>query len=191
MTKVFRLNISTKSGNGGILSHLLSSGLSHSPSSVLKSRKILKHFNGNLRGKKFAVWGLSFKPNTDDMREAPSITIINSLLSKGALVTAYDPAAMENSKYYFGDKVGYAEDMYDALRGANALLLLTEWNEFRNPDFEKINFLMNQPVIFDGRNIYKIDTMDTHQFTYYSIGRESLIQQNVAAKNLILEKLSA
>lgn len=134
--------------------------------------KLLKHFGGNLMGKHFAVWGLAFKPNTDDMREAPSIVIINELLKAGATISAYDPAAIESSKFYFDDKITYAKDEYDALKNADALLIVTEWNEFRNPDFNIVKSTLNNPVIFDGRNIFALDKMQELGFTYYSIGRK-------------------
>ncbi len=134
--------------------------------------KVLKHFNGDLKGKHFAVWGLSFKPNTDDMREAPSIIIINKLLDLGATITAYDPAAMDNAKYYLKDRIDYCDDQYDAIKQADALLILTEWNEFRNPDFDEIKNRMKESVIFDGRNIFSLDKMKEINFKYYSIGRK-------------------
>jgi len=133
--------------------------------------KILNHFNGNIKGKKFAIWGLAFKPNTDDMREAPSITIIKGLLENGATVSAYDPAAMENAKFHFGDKIEYVHEQYDALKNSDALLILTEWNEFRNPEFDRIDNLLNQKLIFDGRNVYSTKQMNDLGYTYYSIGR--------------------
>ncbi len=132
--------------------------------------KMEAHF-GTLKGKTVAVWGLSFKPRTDDMREAPAIAIIEALLAVGAKVQAYDPQAMRIAKGIFGTKIGYAEKSYDALTGADALALVTEWNEFREPDFAKMRKLMRTPVIFDGRNIYSKETMRTHGFTYFSIGR--------------------
>ncbi|MGK9368522.1 UDP-glucose dehydrogenase family protein [Melioribacter sp. Ez-97] len=135
-------------------------------------KKVKEHFNGNIEGKKFAVWGLSFKPNTDDMREAPSIVIINQLLDSNAKVVAYDPAAMENARFYLGDKPAYAQDQYSALPDADALLILTEWNEFRNPDFDKIKELLKNRLIFDGRNIFDPAKMKELGFTYYSIGRK-------------------
>ncbi|MBA4406829.1 UDP-glucose 6-dehydrogenase [bacterium] len=134
-------------------------------------KKILKHFNSDIKSKKFAVWGLAFKPNTDDMREAPSIVIIKELVRLGAKVTAYDPAAMENSKFYLDDLIEYSQDQYEALKSADALLTLTEWNEFRNPDYDRIKSQLKQPIIFDGRNIYDTKKMDELGFTYYSIGR--------------------
>ncbi len=133
--------------------------------------KILNHFNDNIKGKKFAIWGLAFKPNTDDMREAPSITIIKGLLENGATVSAYDPAAMENAKFHFGDTIEYVHEQYDALKNSDALLILTEWNEFRNPEFDRIDNLLNQKLIFDGRNVYSTKQMNDLGYTYYSIGR--------------------
>ncbi|MGQ9799256.1 MAG: UDP-glucose dehydrogenase family protein [Ignavibacterium sp.] len=137
--------------------------------------KILNHFDGDLKGKKFAVWGLAFKPNTDDMREAPSVSIINLLLESGAMIKAFDPASMENAKFYLNDKIEYAQNMYDALPESDALVIFTEWNEFRNPDFKKVKSLLKKPVIFDGRNVYDLEDMEEYGFTYYSIGRKPVI----------------
>jgi UDPglucose 6-dehydrogenase len=134
--------------------------------------KVMAHFNGEIKGKKFAVWGLAFKPNTDDMREAPSITIINKLLDAGANVVAYDPAATENAKFHFGDRIKYVKNQYEALTDSDALLILTEWNEFRNPEFDTIAKLLTQKLIFDGRNVYTPTQMEELGFTYYSIGRK-------------------
>jgi UDPglucose 6-dehydrogenase len=133
--------------------------------------KILNHFKGNLKGKTFALWGLSFKPRTDDMREAPAVDIIERLLEKGASVRAYDPQAMEVAKRTFGKRIVLCPTDYEALKGADALILITEWNEFREPDFDKIKELLKQPLVFDGRNIYSPDTMRECGFKYYSIGR--------------------
>lgn len=133
--------------------------------------KILKHFKNDIKDKTFAVWGLAFKPKTDDMREAPSITIINSLLEYGAKIQAYDPKAEDSAKYHFQDKIKYAESSYEALENADALLLLTEWNEFRRPDFEKIKNTLASPLIFDGRNIYDKKRLENRGFTYYCIGK--------------------
>lgn len=133
--------------------------------------KVVKHF-GNIKGKHFAVWGLAFKPNTDDMREAPSVVIINELLKAGATVSAYDPAAIETSRFYLKESITYAENEYDALKNADALLIFTEWNEFRNPDFDKITSSLKNKLIFDGRNIFAIDKMKEMGYTYYSIGRK-------------------
>ncbi len=133
--------------------------------------KILKHYNNDVTGKTFAVWGLAFKPKTDDMREAPAITIINALLEKGAKVQAYDPKAMDMAKFHFADRITYAKNSYEALEQADALLLLTEWNEFRRPDFERIKNLLKTPIIFDGRNQYNKDRMVEKGFTYYCVGK--------------------
>jgi len=133
--------------------------------------KVLNHFDKNITGKEFGVWGLSFKPNTDDMREAPSIYIINELLKHGAKISAYDPEAMGNSKFYFDDKIEYAENQYDAIKDKDALLILTEWNEFRNPDMKLVADNLKTKLVFDGRNVFTPDRMKELGFTYYSIGR--------------------
>lgn len=132
--------------------------------------KIEKKFKNDLKGKTFAVWGLAFKPKTNDMREAPSITIIEYLLSQGANVQAYDPKAMDSAKAIFGNKIKYAKASYEALKGADALLLLTEWNEFRRPDFDKIKSLLKTPIIFDGRNQYDRNRLKSKQIEYTCIG---------------------
>lgn len=137
--------------------------------------KILSHFDNDIKDKKFAIWGLAFKPNTDDMREAPSVIIIKELLKHGAKVSAYDPAAIENTKFYLQDKIEYSDDQYAVLENADALLILTEWNEFRNPDFKKIEHSLKNKLIFDGRNIFDIEKMVEEKFTYYSIGRKPII----------------
>ena len=133
--------------------------------------KVMQHFGEYLRGMKFAVWGLAFKPRTDDMREAPSVTVIQSLLNAGAEVHAHDPEALTEAKRFFSDRVHYHRVNYDALAGADALLIMTEWNEFRRPDFERMRKLLKHPVIFDGRNLYEPSEMRQHGFTYYSVGR--------------------
>jgi len=138
-------------------------------------KKVLKHFGGNIKGKHFAIWGLAFKPNTDDMREAPSVVIINELLKYGATVSAYDPAATETAKFYLQNRIEYAANEKEVLHNADALLILTEWNEFRNPDFDFIKSELKFPVIFDGRNIFAIDKMEELGFTYYSIGRKAVL----------------
>ncbi len=137
-------------------------------------RKILKHFDNNIKDKKFAIWGLAFKPNTDDMREAPSISIINELINLGAKLSAYDPAAIENAKFYLGNILEYKTEQYSTLINADALLILTEWNEFRNPDFDLIKKKLNTPLIFDGRNVFDIIKMKELGFIYYSIGRKAI-----------------
>jgi len=133
--------------------------------------KVRAHFNTNLRGKRLAVWGLSFKPRTNDMRDAPSIKIIESLLSEGATISAYDPAAMEEAKRIFGTRIQFASNNYACTDGADALLLITEWQAFRHPNFERMKKVMSQPVIFDGRNIYDPAQLRQLGFTYYSVGR--------------------
>ncbi len=133
-------------------------------------RKMETHF-GSLKGRTIAVWGLAFKPKTDDMREAPAIPIVQTLLEKGAKVQVYDPEAHKVARGIFGSKVTYAPKGYDALRGADALAIVTEWHEFREPDFVRMRKLMRTPVIFDGRNIYQPPQMKAHGFTYNSIGR--------------------
>ena len=132
--------------------------------------KMAAHF-GTLDGRTIAIWGLAFKPRTDDMREAPSITLVEKLLEAGARVQAYDPEAGAIAKGLFGSRVKLVKRSYDALVGADALALVTEWNEFREPDFGKMKKLMRSPVVFDGRNIYNRETMKAHGFTYFAIGR--------------------
>ena len=132
--------------------------------------KILKHFNGDIAGKHFAMWGLSFKPNTDDMREAPSVVLIEKILAAGGTVSAYDPVAVEEAKHQLADRVTYATTEYEALKGADALLLVTEWAEFRVPDFDKVKAELSNPVLFDGRNLYSPEAMAERGFDYYCIG---------------------
>jgi len=135
--------------------------------------KIAEYFGGeqNVAGKTIALWGLAFKPRTDDMREAPAIAIIDRLLALGARVRAYDPEANETARCIFGDRVTLCDKSYDALAGADAMALVTEWNNFREPDFEKMRSLLKAPVVFDGRNIYSPEHMRALGFTYFSIGR--------------------
>ena len=138
-----------------------------------KSRLVAKmraHF-GDLKGRTIALWGLAFKPKTDDMREAPAITIINELLAQGASVRAYDPEAGPTATRIFGDRIKICEKSYDALAGAAALAIVTEWNEFREPDFKKMRELLTHPVVFDGRNIYSPEHLRSLGFTYFAIGR--------------------
>ena len=132
--------------------------------------KMRAHF-GSLKGKVVAVWGLAFKPKTDDMREAPSVVLINALLAAGAKIQAYDPEASRVAKGLFGSRISLASGDYDALNGADCLAIVTEWNEFRRPDFARMRKLMRSPVIFDGRNLFTPEQMKQHGFTYYSIGR--------------------
>ena len=133
--------------------------------------KIINKFGNDLTGKTFGIWGLAFKPKTNDMREAPSITIINALINMGAKVKAYDPKSMDTAEFYFGNKITYSKNSYDAIDGADAMILLTEWNEFRRPNFEKIKQLLKQPVIFDGRNQYNAKHLEEMGFCYIQIGR--------------------
>jgi UDPglucose 6-dehydrogenase len=134
--------------------------------------KISKYFNQNLNGLKIAIWGLAFKPNTDDIREAPALYIMDELLKAGATVTVFDPEAMENIEKIYGEKLKYCDNAYDAVAEADALAIITEWSEFRNPDFEKLAALMARKIIFDGRNVYDLDQMAESGFYYESIGRQ-------------------
>jgi len=133
--------------------------------------KLYSHFNGDIKGKKIAIWGLSFKPNTDDMREAPSLRLIEKLLEHGAEISAYDPVATDEAKRRLADSISYSEDSYGAAVDADALLLVTEWNEFRNPNWTVINKIMKNKLVFDGRNIYERDILEQAGFIYFGIGR--------------------
>jgi UDPglucose 6-dehydrogenase len=132
--------------------------------------KMLSYFDGRLKGKRIAVWGLSFKPRTDDMREAPSVDTIRRLLNAGCQVTAYDPVATENARQILGDQINYADSQYDVLDGADCLVIFTEWSEFRSPDFNMMHDRMVSPVIFDGRNILNPDEVIESGFVYLGIG---------------------
>ncbi|MDX5320211.1 MAG: UDP-glucose 6-dehydrogenase, partial [Bacteroidota bacterium] len=132
--------------------------------------KVVKHFGHDLSGKTFAFWGLSFKPKTDDMREAPSVVIIEHLLAAGAKVKAFDPVAMEEAKHMIGNKIEYSTEQYDTLKGADALILATEWPEFRFPNFVHMAEIMKDKVVFDGRNIYDSKELKEKGFAYYGIG---------------------
>lgn len=134
-------------------------------------RKLEKHFNGDLKGKRVAIWGLAFKPETDDMREAPSLVLIEKLLAAGCEVYAYDPVAVEETKRRIGDSIHYAKDIYDAVVDADALMLVTEWKEFRLPSWSAVKKLMATPLVLDGRNIYDIKEMEGNGFVYHCIGR--------------------
>lgn len=133
-------------------------------------RKILKYFNGDVRGKRFAVWGLSFKANTDDIREAPSLHVIDKLLSEGASLVVHDPSAMENIRKIYNSRIDYADLNYDACQGADALIIHTEWNEYRQPDFSYLSEIMRGKVIFDGRNLYNPDKLRSAGFEYFGVG---------------------
>lgn len=143
--------------------------------------KLQEYFNGDLSGKTIAIWGLAFKPDTDDIREAPALYIIDELLKLGANVRAYDPEAMGNVQNTLNDSIEYGEDQFEVLNNADALLLVTEWPVFRNPDFDEVKKQMNNPAIFDGRNIYNPDQMEEKGFKYVSIGR---VTKKVESKNL-------
>jgi len=136
--------------------------------------RIFNRFNGNLSSLKFALWGLSFKPDTDDVREAPAFRIIDRLLSAQARIDVYDPEAMPNTELKYGNKISYAKNMYHCLADADALIIATEWTVFRNPDFTKLKSLMKQHIIFDGRNLFSLDEMQELNFEYYSIGRKDV-----------------
>ena len=146
--------------------------------------KIFKRFGSDLTGKTFAVWGLSFKPKTNDIRMAPSITIINELLKRGAKIRAFDPKAIESAYNIWGGQIYYAKNSYDTLEGVDAMLLLTEWNEFRRPDFDRMKSLMKTPVIFDGRNQYEAERMIQRGFEYYCIGRKPVESRDILNTSL-------
>jgi UDPglucose 6-dehydrogenase len=137
--------------------------------------KIKKYFKDNLQGKHFAIWGLAFKPNTDDIREAPALYMIDFLLAEGATVSAFDPEAMPNVKQLLGDKITFSDNQYNALVNADALIIATEWNEFRTPEFEKIHTTLNNKVIFDGRNLFDLEYMREQGFHYESVGRKAIV----------------
>ncbi|MEP6674113.1 MAG: UDP-glucose/GDP-mannose dehydrogenase family protein [Ferruginibacter sp.] len=138
--------------------------------------KIKSYFNNDLKGKKIALWGLAFKPNTDDIREAPALYLIDALTEAGAVITAYDPEAMNNVKQVIGDKIKYTESQYDALHETDALVIATEWSEFRTPDFNKISTLLKNKVIFDGRNLFDLHKMEEMGYHYESVGRKAVVR---------------
>ncbi|MGB4401040.1 MAG: UDP binding domain-containing protein, partial [Daejeonella sp.] len=139
---------------------------------TLMVEKMRKYYNGDLKGKKIAIWGLAFKPETDDIREAPALYIIDELLKDGAEVHVFDPEAMDNIKKLKGDKIVFGENQYDILNGADALMIVTEWSVFRTPDFERMSSLLKQKVVFDGRNLYELQKMIDLGYYYNSIGRK-------------------
>src|SRR5690606_885913 len=136
--------------------------------------KMSQHFEGNLKGKKIAIWGLAFKPRTDDIREAPALVLIDWLLAQGAKVTVHDPEAMDNVRAEIGDKVTYVEHQMDALEGADALAIMTDWKDYHSPDFAEMYQLLKTPVVFDGRNLYEPEKMKRRGYRYYSIGRPAV-----------------
>lgn len=141
--------------------------------------KILKHFKNDIKNKRFALWGLAFKPETDDVREAPAFKIIDKILELGGKITAYDPEAMENTRRIYGNKIEYANDAISTCKDADALIIATEWNEFRTPDFEAIKKSMKEFVIFDGRNVFDNEKALKYKFVYYSIGRKPVLKEDL------------
>ena len=139
--------------------------------------KIMNYFGGNITGKNIAIWGLAFKPDTDDIREAPALYLINKLVGSGAVITAFDPEAMENVRAQIGDKIQYSDNEYDALKEADALIICTEWSIFRNPDFSRIKAEMKGNALFDGRNLFDLEDMESKGFCYFSIGRKAIISK--------------
>ncbi len=166
--------VKTSEQNGHPLEILKSVELVNNRQKSVLYKKMMIHFNGNLKGKKIAIWGLSFKPNTDDMREAPALVIIDKLLKEGSEIVAYDPVAMEECHHKIGDSIAYAKDQYEALIDADALVVVTEWNEFKVPNFRVMEKLLKNKLIFDGRNIYDTDELIENNYTYYSIGRKTI-----------------
>ena len=165
-----------RSGNEmGYNFSIINSVLEVNEKQKLKLIDKLKNHYGNLKGKSFALWGLSFKPDTDDIREAPALYMIEQLLEAGAKITAYDPEAMDNVKKLYGDQIEFVEHPYEALEGKDALLIATEWGAFRNPDFDKIKSSLKEPKIFDGRNLFDLEEMEGKGFYYESIGRRTVL----------------
>ena len=168
--------IRTADENGYSLEILKAVELVNNRQKSVLFNKLEKHFKGDLKGKRIAMWGLAFKPKTDDMREAPSLVIIDKLLKAGASVIAYDPVAMDEGKRILGDKIEFAKDEYDACIDSDALVLVTEWPEFRIPNFKVLERLLKNKLIFDGRNIYDPDELDELGFKYYAIGRNAVTE---------------
>ncbi len=148
---------------------------------TILSQKIINYFGGDLSGRTIAIWGLAFKPNTDDIREAPALYIMNELIEAGAKIKAFDPEAMENIKEMFGDRISYADSQYDAVEGADALAIITEWSVFRTPDFEKVAAALGNRAIFDGRNLYDLHKMKSLDIHYESIGRSPILMRAYSA----------
>jgi len=174
--KDVRAIIRTAEENGADFSLLQAVEAVNEKQKHLLVEKVCHHFGQDLRGRKFALWGLAFKPRTDDMREAPSVVIIEKLLAAGAEIAAHDPEALAQAQKIFGDRISYHRVNYDALTGADALLIVTEWNEFRRPDFTRMQTLMKTPIIFDGRNLYEPAEMRQQGFAYYPIGRQAVME---------------
>ncbi|PKV63392.1 UDP-glucose dehydrogenase family protein [Pontibacter ramchanderi] len=174
--------IKTASENGYSMEVLKSVETVNEKQKSVLFNKVMNYFNGDLTGRTFAVWGLSFKPKTDDMREAPSLVIIEKLLEQGAKVKAYDPVAMQEARHSLGERIEYGKDEYETLIDADALLLVTEWPEFRSPNFAVVNKLMKEKVVFDGRNIYDAHEMEEKGFAYFGIGvKQANVKQETKA----------
>jgi UDPglucose 6-dehydrogenase len=169
--KDVRAVMATAREAGGLLEILEAVHRVNERQKAVLADKIQTHFGNSLRGKKIAVWGLSFKPGTDDTREAPSGVIIDRLLAAGARLAVHDPVANEATRKHFGDKIEYCESNYDAAEGAHGLALLTEWHQFRRPNFKRLKELMAEHALFDGRNVWEPDEVRALGFTYYGIGR--------------------
>jgi UDPglucose 6-dehydrogenase len=145
-------------------------------------QKIRDYYGGSVAGRQFALWGLAFKPNTDDIREAPALELIEALVAEGASITAFDPEAMPNVRGVVGDRIRYAASQYECLSGADALIIATEWNEFRTPDFDKMAAALKELVVFDGRNLFDVAAMQEKGFYYESIGRPTVSKYVSASK---------
>jgi UDPglucose 6-dehydrogenase len=174
--KDVRAIIRTAEENGTDFSLLKSVEVVNEQQKHLLVEKVRAYFGNDLHGRKFAIWGLAFKPRTDDMREAPSVVIIDELLAAGAEVAAHDPEALTQAQKVFGDRISYHRMNYDTLTDADALLIVTEWNEFRRPDFKRMRELMKSALIFDGRNLYEPAEMRQEGFAYYPVGRPAVVQ---------------
>lgn len=174
--KDVRAIIRTAEENGADFSLLQSVEAVNEKQKFLLVEKVRACFGTDLHGRKFALWGLAFKPRTDDMREAPSVVIIEELLAAGAEIAAHDPEALSQAQRIFGDRISYHRTNYDSLANADALLIVTEWNEFRRPDFKRMRTLMKAPIIFDGRNLYEPTEMRQEGFAYYPIGRPAVVR---------------
>jgi UDPglucose 6-dehydrogenase len=169
--KDLRALVHTAEGAGAPLEIVAAVERVNARQKAILAAKMQRHFGGSLAGRRIALWGLAFKPRTDDVREAPAFVLIEALLAAGAQVVAHDPVAMDNARAAFGDRIALAAHMYDAAEGADALALITEWHEFRRPDFARLKRLLKQPVLFDGRNVWDPEDLRAQGFSYYGIGR--------------------
>lgn len=172
--KDVRATIATARASGQSMELLAAVDLVNNRQKTILLDKISRHFEGRLKGRRIAVWGMAFKPRTDDIREAPALELTDRLLDEGAKLTVHDPEALANVRRRYGERINYTAQPYEALMGVEALVIMTEWEEFRHPDFEQMRSLMQAPVIFDGRNLYEPDQMRRAGFTYYSIGRHAV-----------------